>query len=111
MGEKASTFIFEVKGDAMSASGIADGDRVIVNRHSPLKNSAIVIAVIDGAAVIRRLEQHNGRNMLVADNPDLPPIEVASASAYGEERPSMSIAGEVVGVYKKKSRENNRNDN
>ena len=63
---KQTTFFMRVNSDAMVGEGIHRGDVVIVDRSLIPKNGKIVIAVIDGELLIRRLEILEGRQRLVA---------------------------------------------
>src|ERR1044072_9665070 len=54
---KPSTFFMRVSSDAMMGAGIFDGDTVIVDRSLKPQNGKIVIAVLNGEMLIRRLEK------------------------------------------------------
>ena len=45
-----------VNSDAMIDAGIHNGDVVIVDRSLEAKNAKVIIAVLDGEMLIRRLE-------------------------------------------------------
>lgn len=80
---KPATFFFRMNSDAMNGSGIAAGDILIVDRSIPLANKKIIVAVIDGDIVVRRLEQTaNDCCMLHADNAKYRTITVQSFSHY-----------------------------
>lgn len=53
---KPATFFMRVNSDAMAGAGIHIGDVVIVDRSLEAKNGKIVIAVVDGDLLIRKLE-------------------------------------------------------
>src|SRR5207249_9839838 len=53
---KPATFFMRVNSDAMIGAGIHIGDVVIVDRSLEPKNGKIVIAVVDGELLIRKLE-------------------------------------------------------
>lgn len=53
---KPATFFMRVNSDAMTGAGIHIGDVVIVDRSLEPKNGKIVIAVVDGDLLIRKLE-------------------------------------------------------
>lgn len=76
---KPATFFMRVNSDAMNGAGIYRGDVVIVDRSLEAANGKIIIAVVDGEMLIRRLEIHNGRKRLVALGHKLSPIEVDEA--------------------------------
>jgi DNA polymerase V len=65
-----------VNSDAMTGGGIFKGDVVIVDRSLEPANGKIIIAVIDGELLIRKLEIANGKKRLVAVGNKLSAIEV-----------------------------------
>ena len=87
------TFALQVKGDSMIGAGILDGDRVIVKQQGAAENGAIVCAVIDGEATLKRFFKKDGMVTLKAENEKYAPIVVSD----GEFR----IAGRVIGLLRK----------
>lgn len=75
---KPATFFLRVNSDAMTGAGVNIGDVVIVDRSLEPKNGKIVIAVVDGELLIRRLEINGGKKRLVPATKKLAPIEVSS---------------------------------
>ena len=73
---KPATFFLRVNSDAMAGAGIHIGDVVIVDRSLEPKNDKIVIAVVDGELLIRRMEISEGKTVLTAANKKLHSIEV-----------------------------------
>ena len=73
---KPATFFLRVNSDAMSDAGIHVGDVVIVDRSLEAKNGKIVIAVVDGELLIRRLEITEAKMALAAANKKLHSIDV-----------------------------------
>ena len=63
---KPATFFMRVNSDAMTGAGIHVGDVVIVDRSLEAKNGKIIIAVVDGELLIRKLEVSGGLQRLVA---------------------------------------------
>lgn len=53
---KPATFFMRVNSDAMIGAGIHHGDVVIVDRSLEPKNGKVIIAVLDGEMLIRKLE-------------------------------------------------------
>lgn len=53
--DRTSTFILRVAGDAMSGAGISDGDELIVDRAAVPQDGSVVVAVVDGELLVRRL--------------------------------------------------------
>lgn len=76
---KPATFFMRVNSDAMTGAGIYKGDVVIVDRSLEAKNGKIIIAVVDGEMLIRKLEINNGKKRLLAVGHRLSPIEVDEA--------------------------------
>lgn len=73
---KPATFFMRVHSDAMIEAGIHNGDVVIVDRSLPAANGKIIIAVVDGELLIRRLEVVNKRTRLVPASRKLSPIDI-----------------------------------
>lgn len=73
---KPATFFMRVNSDAMTGAGIYKGDIVVVDRSLEAKNGKIIIAVIDGEMLIRKLEINNGKKRLIAVTTKLAAIEV-----------------------------------
>lgn len=68
------TYALRVQGDSMIDDGIHDGDVVVVERRSTADDGATVVAVVDGAATIKRLRRQRGRVHLLPANPAVAPI-------------------------------------
>ena len=73
---KPATFFMRVNSDAMTGAGIFKGDVVIVDRSLEARSGKIIIAVVDGEMLIRKLEINNGKKRLVAMTSRLSAIEV-----------------------------------
>ena len=76
---KPATFFMRVNSDAMIGDGIHVGDIVIVDRSLEAKNGKIIIAVVDGELLIRKLETGGGRQRLVATK-GLAPLEIGEGA-------------------------------
>lgn len=74
---KPATFFMRVTGNSMINASIHDGDIVIVDRSIKAQNGKIVIAVIDGEMLIRRLEKTMNKIRLIPETPKLSPIDVS----------------------------------
>jgi DNA polymerase V len=77
---KPATFFLRVNSDAMKEAGVHPGDVVIVDRSLEPTNGKIVIAVVDGELLIRKLEISGGRKRLVPATKKLAPIDVMEES-------------------------------
>ncbi|MBC7888505.1 MAG: translesion error-prone DNA polymerase V autoproteolytic subunit [Ferruginibacter sp.] len=73
---KPATFFMRVSGNSMINAGIFDGDIVIVDKSIKPKSGKIVIAVIDGEMLIRRLEMSMNKMRLIPETPGLATIDV-----------------------------------
>lgn len=69
-----ATFIFTVSGDSMSGIGIYDGTKLVVDRSVTAKSSHIVVAVVDGELMVKRLYRRGSVVKLLSENPAYPPI-------------------------------------
>lgn len=66
------SFALRVRGQSMAGVGICDGD-VVVGEFTPeARPGAIVVALIDGESVLKRLVLHQGRPYLMSENPSHP---------------------------------------
>jgi repressor LexA len=83
----------KVKGDSMIDSGVYDGDIVIVKRQSTAENGQIVVALVDGAATIKRIYFHEDKIELRASNPSVGPIFITN-------KQDIQIFGILVGLYR-----------
>ncbi len=77
-----STFYVRVEGDAMQASGIHEGDILVVDRSLNAKNGSILVATYEDEVIIRRLIKHNNRSFLVTGDSTLPPIPVDASTQW-----------------------------
>ena len=71
-----ATFFVRVTGDSMIGSGIHSGDLLIVDRSLEAKNNKVIIAVVDGELLVKRLRIQKKQIMLVADNPEYPSLVI-----------------------------------
>lgn len=78
---KPSTFFMRVSSDSMNGAGIHDGDVVIVDRSLKPYSGKIVIAVLNGEMLIRRLEKTMNKIRLLPETPKLAAIEIDTSSA------------------------------
>jgi DNA polymerase V len=67
----------------MHGAGIDDGDILVVDRALTATHGSVVVAIIDGEPLCRRLEQPAGGRRgaiaarLVAEAPDVAPIDIS----------------------------------
>ena len=75
---KPATFFMRVNSDAMTGYGIHLGDVIIVDRSLEAKNGKIVIAVVDGELLIRKVEITETKTLLLCGNKKLTGIDVTN---------------------------------
>ncbi len=91
---RRNTFVLRVKGESMIDEGICDGDYVVVEERQSAENGETVVAVINGAATVKKFYRESGdRVRLQPANERLVPIVVAAAD--------LEIRGVVVAVMRK----------
>ena len=74
----SATFFVRVTGDSMINAGIYSGDILVVDRSIEPKDGHVVIAVIDGELLVKRLRQSDNKLYLYPENSLFEPIEVTS---------------------------------
>lgn len=76
-------FLLRVRGDSMINAGILDSDLVLVRPQHDAPQGAIVVALVDGDATVKRFERGNGHVRLVPENPAYEPIVTTNVSLVG----------------------------
>ena len=79
---KPATFFFRMSGQAMSGAGIHHGDILIVDRSVKATHGKIIVAVVDGDMMVRRLQIRLNKMTLVAESRDHPPVEIGEFTQY-----------------------------
>lgn len=64
----AATFFVRVVGDSMIGAGIYSGDLLVVDRALEPADGRIVIAVVNGELLVKRIRRDAERLLLVAEN-------------------------------------------
>lgn len=72
-----STFFVRVEGDSMEGAGIFSGDVLVVDRSIEPKTGMIVVAVVDGGLVVKRLKVERDVLWLISENNSYAPIVVS----------------------------------
>ncbi len=65
---KDATYLFRVKGDSMTGTGIYEGDTLVVDRSVTPKHNHIVLALLNNEFTVKRLYRRGGVVKLVAEN-------------------------------------------
>jgi DNA polymerase V len=79
---KPATFFFRVNSDAMLGAGIHIGDILIVDRSLPASSGKVVVAVLNGEFLVRRLQIQENSISLVPENKRYGIIQVAQLEQY-----------------------------
>jgi DNA polymerase V len=83
----AATFCLRVSGDSMIGASIHSGDLLIVDRSLEPLPGRIVVAAVNGELTVKRLMRQSGQMVLMAENPNYPPIplrqDVDSCTVWG----------------------------
>ena len=90
-GNSDELFMLKISGDSMINAGINDKDTVIVKKQNDAENNAIVVALIDDSATVKRLVKTPDKVYLMPENPEFEPI-------YPD---NLEILGIVVGLIRK----------
>ncbi len=73
---KPATFFFRMNGDAMTGAGIFSGDALIVDRSITNTNGKVVVALLNGEMMVRRLEKSFNKIRLIPETNKLAPLDV-----------------------------------
>jgi DNA polymerase V len=65
---KSATFFFRMNNDAMNDAGIFKGDILIVDRSVKAISGKVIVAVLNGEFLVRRLQTHIKGVTLLAGN-------------------------------------------
>lgn len=76
VGNPAATFFVRVNGDSMIDAGIHDRDMLVVDRSLEPEAGDVIIAVLEGEMVVKRLKKAGKRVFLMPENPEYPSLEV-----------------------------------
>ena len=87
---RGDSFILKVKGNSMVNIGIMNGDSVLVEFTSDVRNGDIVVALIEDSATVKTFYRENGHIRLQPENDEMEPIIVDNCT----------ILGKVFGVYR-----------
>lgn len=71
-----STYIFRVEGDSMVSERICNDDLLIIDTSITPKSGEIILAVLDGGFVVKRMIQRDNHILLMAMDGDFDPILV-----------------------------------
>jgi DNA polymerase V len=72
----STTFLLEATGESMKEAGILNGDLLIVDRSLKPQNKDIVVGVVNGDFVVKRLYYKGGNVWLCSENRNYKPIRL-----------------------------------
>ena len=78
----AATFFVRVTGDSMIGAGIHADDLLIVDRSLEAKDGRVVIAVVNGELLVKRLKMQSQQIFLIAENPSYPLLQITDAMDF-----------------------------
>jgi len=84
VGSGEDLFMLQIRGESMLEAGIHDRDFVVVRPQTTAEHGEIVAVRIEDEATVKRLSRIQGGVLLLSDNPDYGPIEVAGAELLGK---------------------------
>ena len=79
---KPATFFFRMNSDAMIEAGIRSGDTLIVDRSIKAVSGKIIVAIVNGELLVRRLQTHIRGATLIAENKKYGNIAIDEFSSY-----------------------------
>jgi repressor LexA len=91
IGGEDGDYILQVRGESMKDAGIFAGDYVVVRAVEEAEDGAIVVALIEDEATVKRLYRENDHVRLQPENEAMEPIRTTDAK----------VLGRVVGVFRK----------
>jgi repressor LexA len=92
---RGESYALRVRGDSMIEDGIRDGDTILVRRAARAENGATVVAVVDGAATLKRLYRRGAQVELRPANASLSSIHVPASR--------VEIRGILAGLLRRYS--------
>jgi DNA polymerase V len=95
---KPATFFFRMNGDAMIDDGIFSGDVLIVDRSLKPANGKVIVAILDGELLVRRLQKNLNSIELFAANKKMSSIQL---SAFDERSNVWGVVTCVIHVLEK----------
>ncbi|WP_299730059.1 translesion error-prone DNA polymerase V autoproteolytic subunit [uncultured Endozoicomonas sp.] len=72
----AATFFARAQGCSMEGAGIFDGDILIIDRSLTPGDGDVILTLLDGELIVKRLVYRNGKPRLHSEHPDYPPIKL-----------------------------------
>lgn len=109
---KPATFFFRMNSEAMIEDGIFSGDVLIVDRSLKAASGKVIVAVLDGELLVRRLEKNFNSITLVAANKNLGNIQLSAfddrVNVWGVVTCVIHVMEKSLFITKKKSEFNQK---
>jgi DNA polymerase V len=109
---KPATFFFRMNGDAMMEDGIFSGDVLIVDRSIKPTAGKVIVAILDGELLVRRLQKNSNGVELTAANKKMSGIQLTSfherSNVWGVVTCVIHVLEKSLFVTKDKSRFNQK---
>jgi len=87
-------FVLQVKGDSMQDEAILEGDYILVEKTSAVRNGEIVVALVDGMeSTLKRIYKEGDKVRLQPSNANMQPVIVPAVA--------VQVQGRVIGVLRK----------
>ena len=78
----AATFYAHVQGDSMRDANLNDGDLLIIDRAELPRHRSIVVAVVNGEFLVKRLYKRNGEVKLLPENKAYAAIDITEGMDF-----------------------------
>ena len=109
---KPATFFLRMNGDAMIEDGIYSGDILIVDRSIKPASGKVIVAILDGELLVRRLQKHSNSVELVAANSKMGNIQLSAfddrANVWGVVTCIIHVLEKSLFIVKNKSEFNQK---
>ncbi len=81
----AATFFARAQGRSMEGAGIFDGDLLIIDRSLNPRDGDVILTLLDGELIVKRLVYRNTKPELHSENPTIHPFNwtMKKVSMYG----------------------------
>ncbi len=76
--QREATFFWRVEGASMEGVGIYHGDLLVVDRSVTPVHGSIVVAVVEGGFVVKKLLRRAGEVVLCSAHPDYPEMRFSA---------------------------------
>jgi DNA polymerase V len=77
-----ATFFVRVEGQSMINAGIKSGDILIVDRSLNPSSGHVVIAVLNGEFLVKKLHKRGNQTWLLPENPKFQPMQITAEANF-----------------------------